>query len=283
MAATVLAAGFFGVAPQAQGIVENSGDVSVRPTTGEEAIASAPADTGNDASVRDAVYLSERSPVVDGVGGLTEDEVREAQDIARRTVETPAESTYVPGEMWSDTVGLPQGVEKGAADEAEVAVATTEVERAPYRTLFAAANEFRGADCQRYPFVQMAVCGQIKDLYNQLGGVTSWLLWPEEPVSVNPDGRGFRQKFRNGFIYWSPESGALSVNVDSARTWSENGWEAGYLGYPTSEETAVKTTTGIIGVDGTVHGWVQEFQGGRIYRMRGLGLDASCRGHWGDL
>lgn len=53
----------------------------------------------------------------------------------------------------------------------------------------------------------------------------------------------------------------------TANVWQRHGWEAGWLGYPVGGEVPVKGTTG---VDGEVNGWVQRFEGGRIYRSPAL-------------
>src|SRR5699024_11663881 len=55
----------------------------------------------------------------------------------------------------------------------------------------------------------------------------------------------------------------------SKRDWSSDvcssdlGWSAGWMGYPLGGEVPV---TGSNPIDGELNGWVQLFQGGRIYR-----------------
>ncbi|MDO5668924.1 MAG: hypothetical protein Q4G50_02855 [Corynebacterium sp.] len=64
-------------------------------------------------------------PVVDGVGGVTDAELAAYHDLVRAThAAGDPETEQVPGEMWSDTVGLPTGVDKTDADAAEIAIAT---------------------------------------------------------------------------------------------------------------------------------------------------------------
>lgn len=67
-------------------------------------------------------------PVVDGVGGATDAELATYHDLVRAThAAGDPETEQVPGEMWSDTVGLPTGVDKADADAAEIAIATEAV------------------------------------------------------------------------------------------------------------------------------------------------------------
>lgn len=110
----------------------------------------------------------ERSPNVEGSGGLTDEEVELLQQ---------------------------QGREQLEADPA------------------ARAEMFSRSHCQSVPFNPHQVCGAIRGRYNQLGGLASWLLWPVGPELLNPDGLGYRQQFRNGFIYWHPDTGAHAVSV----------------------------------------------------------------------
>lgn len=63
-------------------------------------------------------------PVVDGVGGYTEQEVAEIHEAIRQAQEsgTPKDE-LIPGEMWLDKVELPATIDKAAADKAEIAIA----------------------------------------------------------------------------------------------------------------------------------------------------------------
>lgn len=49
--------------------------------------------------------------------------------------------------------------------------------------------------------------GEIKDLYNSLGGTLSALSFPTVGEVTNPDGSKY-STFLNGIIYWSPDTGA---------------------------------------------------------------------------
>ncbi|MBY3986717.1 hypothetical protein HQO84_04835 [Rhodococcus fascians] len=99
------------------------------------------------------------------------------------------------------------------------------------------------------------VCGEIRVKYDSLGGSISFLGPPSANDVANPDNYGRRQTFWNGPIYWSPATGAHPVVNHFFAAWQRNGWEAGVLRYPTTDE--------IVNPDGI--GRRQEFQGGAIY------------------
>ncbi|WP_280470626.1 LGFP repeat-containing protein [Nocardia farcinica] len=152
--------------------------------------------------------------------------------------------TVVPGRMRSDCEEVPGGFTKEQADKAE----TMEAALTDRAIMFAAPG------CQVYWPAPYEVCGAIRDKYNELGGPNSFLLWPTTNELTNPDGVGKRSVFMNGPIYWSPWGGAHPVVNHFFAAWQRNGWEAGVLGYPTSDE--------IVNPD---LGRRQNFQGGTIY------------------
>ncbi len=197
-------------------------------------------------------------PVVDGVGGITDEELAAFHDMVRATEAAgEPQPDIVDGQMWSDTVGLPLGVEKADADLAEVQIASEQA----HPSLLAVTPA--STRCRTFLFSPHQVCGAILDRYESLGGLFSWLMQPTEPMHLNPDGVGYRQRFQNGFIYWHPSTGAHGVTVRTANVWERNGWEQGWLGYPLGGEVPVAGSTP---ADGELNGWVQLFQGGRIYR-----------------
>ncbi len=111
------------------------------------------------------------------------------------------------------------------------------------------------ADCQVYFPSPFAVCGEIRNKYNAMGGPSSFLGLPKTEELQNPGATGFRSEFLHGSIYWSPTTGAHPVTPLFMTKWSEHGWEAGWMGYPTSDE---------IGHPGA-EGSHQEFEGAAIY------------------
>ncbi|WP_308126327.1 LGFP repeat-containing protein [Rhodococcoides corynebacterioides] len=154
-------------------------------------------------------------------------------------------STLVPGKMRSDREEWPEGYTKEQADQAEIGEARL---LAKQRTSRAAVT------CQRYWPSNFDVCGAIRDKYNSLGGVGSFLFLPTSGNIINPGGTGERVTFANGPIYWSAAGGAHPVVNSFLNRWGILGYEGSYLKYPTTDE--------IVLPDG---GRRQEFQDGAIY------------------
>jgi len=67
-------------------------------------------------------------------------------------------------------------------------------------------------------------------------GFLGYPLTNEQPSA---DGVGRYNNFQGGAIYWSPTTGAQSVQGAIRDTWAAQGWETGPLGYPISDEYAV--------------------------------------------
>ena len=78
--------------------------------------------------------------------------------------------------------------------------------------------------------------GRISAHYSEIGATNSWLGYPTSEEFVTPDGKGRFVTFENGYIYWSPETGAHAVTKPYFEKWGDKGFEAGVLGYPTSEK-----------------------------------------------
>ncbi|MGQ4601381.1 DUF6973 domain-containing protein [Nocardia sp. R6R-6] len=91
---------------------------------------------------------------------------------------------------------------------------------------------------------------------------------------TNPDGVGKRNTFQNGPIYWHPDAGAHPVVNHFFAAWQRNGWKAGPLGYPTSDE--------LVNPDGI--GRRQYFQGGTIYWKlnEAYYVAGAIRDKWGE-
>ncbi|HEY8076063.1 MAG TPA: C39 family peptidase, partial [Labilithrix sp.] len=78
--------------------------------------------------------------------------------------------------------------------------------------------------------------GAIDAKYRALGGCTSVLGIPLTGELGAPDGVGRYNVFANGSIYWTPATNAHEVHGRIRDAWKAAGWEAGALGYPTSDE-----------------------------------------------
>lgn len=65
------------------------------------------------------------------------------------------------------------------------------------------------------------------------------LGYPITDEVTPPDGVGRYNVVEHGSIYWTPATGAHEVHGRIRDAWMTTGWEAGSLGYPTSDEYAV--------------------------------------------
>ncbi|MGO4185993.1 LGFP repeat-containing protein, partial [Paenibacillus sp. TAF43_2] len=189
--------------------------------------------TRNPNSIRPARRAHERSRLAARSGS----DITKAQ---QRTLTVPVEN--LP-ELPAGTVArsekepIPEGFSKEEADLSE-------------RMALVAA-----ADCQFYWPSPHAVCGAIRDKYNAMGGPGSFLNFPTSPEYQNPGNTGARSEFVNGSIYWSAATGAHPVTLLYMNKWAQHNWEAGWMGYPTTDE--------FVNLDNI--GSRQEFQGAAIY------------------
>lgn len=169
-------------------------------------------------------------------------------------------SEIIPGQMRSDRESIPAGASKADADQAEIKEAKLTDPSTP--TLNARPG------CGVYWPAPFEVCGAIKNLYDAIGGPTSFLLLPKSKELTNPDGVGKRSEFVNGFIYWHPRTGAHSVSIPVSRVWQRHGWENGFLGYPTTSDISLGNQW-----------YVQHFEGGHVYTHNALpATQASIQG-----
>ena len=99
------------------------------------------------------------------------------------------------------------------------------------------------------------VHGDIRAKYNAKGGPNSDLGLPATDETGAPDGIGRYNHFStNGSIYWQPNPGPMEVHGGIRGAWATQGWERGWLGYPTTDERVVGPSQ-----------WVSEFQNGVVY------------------
>lgn len=96
---------------------------------------------------------------------------------------------------------------------------------------------------------------EINAKHSQLGGDLGLLGVPLEAMKETPDSSGFFRKYRNGMIYWSPDTQAHEVHGAILGKWAALGFERSFLGYPLTNETGV--------LDGV--GRFNRFQRGMIY------------------
>ncbi|EOA63865.1 hypothetical protein J433_11997, partial [Corynebacterium glutamicum MT] len=140
-------------------------------------------------------------------------------------------SIIVSGAMRSDRESIPGGFTKEEADRAEIEEA--KLANTPFLRVQS------DTACKVYWPSPFQVCGEIRKLYDSIGGPTSFLTFPKSNELTNPDGIGKRTEFLNGFIYWHPSTGAHTVSIPATVVWAEHGWEQGIFGYPITSDVAL--------------------------------------------
>jgi uncharacterized protein with LGFP repeats len=99
------------------------------------------------------------------------------------------------------------------------------------------------------------VRGEILKAWLAAGGAGGFLGFPTTSDAPTPDGRGYFVRFQGGDVYWSQATGARIVRGAIRDTWLRTGGSGGYLGFPTSSDTAVAGGRGAY----------VRFQGGDVY------------------
>jgi LGFP repeat/HYDIN/CFA65/VesB-like, Ig-like domain/Abnormal spindle-like microcephaly-assoc'd, ASPM-SPD-2-Hydin/PQQ-like domain len=96
----------------------------------------------------------------------------------------------------------------------------------------------RGVICWSPKTGAHAVSGAINTRYKAAGGAGGSLGFPTTDEKGSPDKVGRYNHFSGSggsSIYWSPATGAHSVSGAIRDKWASLGWEAGTLGYPTTD------------------------------------------------
>ncbi|WTW95688.1 aryl-sulfate sulfotransferase [Streptomycetaceae bacterium NBC_01309] len=98
-------------------------------------------------------------------------------------------------------------------------------------------NDFYGGTITWSPSTGAhAVYGAIFTKYRSTGRESGYLGFPTTSEMGTPDGRGRYNKFQNGSVYWTPQTGARAVQGAINTRWGQVGWERGVLGYPLTDE-----------------------------------------------
>lgn len=121
--------------------------------------------------------------------------------------------------------------------------------------------------------VARQVGGSIRDKWRDWGWENGSLRYPTTDETSTPDRSGRFNHFENGSIYWSPATNAQVVQGSIKDRWSRQGWEAGTLGYPTTDEVSI--------ADG--RGRFNHFQNGSIYWTGNTGaqiVKGRIRDYW---
>jgi hypothetical protein len=77
---------------------------------------------------------------------------------------------------------------------------------------------------------------------------------PTSDIRMAVDGIGRYREFKNGSVYWSPQTGAHEVHGGIRDKWLSLGGPAGELGYPVSDETTARD--GVTRISRFQHGWI---------------------------
>ncbi len=120
------------------------------------------------------------------------------------------------------------------------------------------------------------VHGAVLGTWSSLGAQNSPVGYPVTDERGTPDGVGRYNLFARGSIYWSPGSGAHEVRGGIGAAWSRLGSQAGFLGYPVTNELAAADGVGRYNV----------FQGGSVYYSPATGANevhAGIRAKWAAL
>ncbi|QGF23977.1 L,D-transpeptidase family protein [Raineyella fluvialis] len=97
--------------------------------------------------------------------------------------------------------------------------------------------------------------GAIRDAWTRTSAQDGFLAYPTSDEFCGLVQSGCGQHFQGGEVYWSPGTGAHWTRGSILAKWRGQGWENGFLGYPTSNEFC-----GLAG-----GGCGQHFQHGEIY------------------
>lgn len=97
------------------------------------------------------------------------------------------------------------------------------------------------------------VSGSFRDLWATSGWENGFLRYPASGENSTVAG-GVFQNYQGGTLYWSPSTGAHSVSGAFLTLFAAQGYENGFLRYPTSQEVPIR--------DGGVF---QTYQGGVAY------------------
>lgn len=120
------------------------------------------------------------------------------------------------------------------------------------------------------------VHGLIRGKWAKLGWEKSVLGYPKTDESSCPVGNGKYNLFQGGTILWYPPSKeAFEVHGAIRSKWGSLGWESGFLGFPTTDES--KTPDGM--------GRYNHFQNGSIYWKPSLSaheVHGLIRKYWAD-
>ncbi|MCA0146201.1 hypothetical protein [Blastococcus sp. LR1] len=116
----------------------------------------------------------------------------------------------------------------------------------------------------------------VLDGWGRQGWELGSLGYPIRDTSCGLPRGGCFQQFQGGLVHWSPASGSHASRGAIGRVWAGQGWEGGFLGYPTSGERCVLPGGGCY----------QLFQGGSVYWSPASGAQpvrGAIRDSWASM
>ncbi len=118
------------------------------------------------------------------------------------------------------------------------------------------------------------IYGSIYQKWASLGYEASVIGYPITDEAPTADGKGRFNQFQNGFIYWTPWTGAHAIYGAIYQIWVNMGAEGGPLGYPVSDEY-----WGDHWIGGAHGNWsrISEFEHGWIEYKWGEGWDVKYK------
>src|SRR3712207_1401554 len=123
---------------------------------------------------------------------------------------------------------------------------------------------------------QVVLNGAVQSRWTAAGAESGPLGYPVTDTVCGLRDGGCFQLFQSGAVYSSASTGARFVRGEIRDLWARTGWEAGWLGYPTSDE--------ICGLQRG--GCVTYFQNGSIFWSPGTGaraVNVVLMGKWQSL
>jgi beta-lactamase class A len=136
-----------------------------------------------------------------------------------------------------------------------------------------------------------SIHGAIQDKWASLGWEQSFLRYPVTDETGTPDGVGRFNHFSSAdrfgaSIYWTRSTGAWSIHGAIQSKWASLGWERGFLGYPTTDETPTPDGIGSFNHfanDGSIY-WTASTGAWSVHgairdKWASLGWEKSCQGY----
>ena len=107
-------------------------------------------------------------------------------------------------------------------------------------------------------FGSSVIQSPIEIAYWQIGGTSSFLGTQLAPESCYNNNAFCEQRFQNGYMEWTPATGAYAIRNEVQALWAQYNYQLGFLGWPTSNPSNTTST------------YTQTFQGGTITVTNGV-------------